>query len=255
MQTQQPQPAGGGRACLAAGRRRPFLMHAAAHPRNPFLAPRKPANPASCLAICRAQEDYRPQAEELSFLQDAEQNDGRIMLFQLPAPLPIAQQTVRGCWPGCLVFSGAAPWLRRPCVAGRRALGQAWLLAWQAVAAGAAGGLCFGACSCTAHAVRASQPPPTLLPPSAATRAQAAAPDGAGSSVAASRPASLREVPSSRIGKLLVFESGKVKLQVGWDCFSRLIGYFSCFFTSPVASWMSSCRWAGGVAAIEWSND
>ena len=44
---------------------------------------------------------------------------------------------------------------------------------------------------------------------------QAPGANGAGPSVAASRPASLREVPSSKIGKLLVFESGKVKLQVG----------------------------------------
>lgn len=41
------------------------------------------------------QEDYRPQLEELSFLQDAEHNDGRLMLFQLPALLPIAQQVRR----------------------------------------------------------------------------------------------------------------------------------------------------------------
>lgn len=38
------------------------------------------------------QEDYRPQIEEMAFLQDVEQNDGRLMLFQLPALLPIAQQ-------------------------------------------------------------------------------------------------------------------------------------------------------------------
>lgn len=51
---------------------------------------------------------------------------------------------------------------------------------------------------------------PSLLP----VAAGAGAGDGAGPSVAASRPASLREVPTSRIGKLLVFESGRVKLQV-----------------------------------------
>lgn len=38
------------------------------------------------------QEDYRPQIEEMAFLQDVEQNDGRLMLFQLPALLPLAQQ-------------------------------------------------------------------------------------------------------------------------------------------------------------------
>ncbi|PSC67395.1 DNA-directed RNA polymerase III subunit RPC4 [Micractinium conductrix] len=52
---------------------------------------------------------------------------------------------------------------------------------------------------------------PSLLP----IAAQSAAPDGAGTSVAASRPSTLAELPSSRIGKLLVFESGKVKLQMG----------------------------------------
>ncbi len=72
--------------------------------------------------------------EEISFLQDIEQNDGRLMLFQLPALLPVA--------------------------------------------------------------------------------AQAGADGGAGTSVAASRPAHLRELPTSKIGKLLVFESGKVKMQV-----------------------------------------
>lgn len=41
------------------------------------------------------QEDYRPQIEEMAFLQDVEQNDGRLMLFQLPALLPLAQQV--GC--------------------------------------------------------------------------------------------------------------------------------------------------------------
>lgn len=41
---------------------------------------------------CHPQEDYRPQIEEMSFLQDVERNDGRLMLFQLPALLPVAQQ-------------------------------------------------------------------------------------------------------------------------------------------------------------------
>lgn len=72
--------------------------------------------------------------DEMSFLQDIEQNDGRLMLFQLPALLPVASQV--------------------------------------------------------------------------------AADGGAGTSVAASRPAQLQELPTSKIGKLLVFESGKVKLQV-----------------------------------------
>ncbi|KAL4420199.1 hypothetical protein ABPG77_011415 [Micractinium sp. CCAP 211/92] len=98
---------------------------------------REPDDPAKVIPkdLFDLPEHYQPMLEEISFLQDIEQNDGRLMLFQLPALLPVA--------------------------------------------------------------------------------AQAGADGGAGTSVAASRPAHLRDLPTSKIGKLLVFESGKVKMQVG----------------------------------------
>lgn len=53
----------------------------------------KPSMTPACFCnFFSLQEDYRPQIEEMAFLQDVEQNDGRLMLFQLPALLPIAQQ-------------------------------------------------------------------------------------------------------------------------------------------------------------------
>lgn len=84
--------------------------------------------------------------DEMSFLQDIELNDGRLMLFQLPSMLPLASQAT-------------------------------------------------------------AAPPSDALPGTAAAAAAAAA-------VAPGRAAAPRDVPSSRIGKLLVFESGKVKMQV-----------------------------------------
>ncbi|KAL4448525.1 hypothetical protein ABPG75_005744 [Micractinium tetrahymenae] len=98
---------------------------------------REPDDPAKVIPkdIFDLPEHYQPMLEEMSFLQDIEQNDGRLMLFQLPALLPVASQ------------------------------------------AGA---------------------------------------DGApGTSVAASRPAQLSDLPTAKVGKLLVFESGKVKMQIG----------------------------------------
>jgi hypothetical protein len=105
--------------------------------------------PAPCLlpclaSVCPLQEGYQPMLDELDFLQDQEQNDGRLMLFQLPSLLPVAAQ----------------------------------------------------------------QPPET----GAAGTSEGGA---AAARVAASRPTALKDLPSSRIGKLLVFESGKVKMQVG----------------------------------------
>lgn len=82
-----------------------------------------------------AQEDIHGQQAELGFLHDIESNDGRLMIFQLPAALPIPLGAGAGPGPGA-----------------------------------------------------------------------AAAADG--------RPAQLPELGMSRIGKLLVFESGAIKLQV-----------------------------------------
>ena len=67
----------------------------------------------------------------------------------------------------------------------------------------------------SAQLVGASDKPPLSTPPThPPARLQIPGANGAGPSVAASRPATLKEVPSCKMGKLLVFESGKVKLQV-----------------------------------------
>jgi hypothetical protein len=56
---------------------------------------------------------------------------------------------------------------------------------------------------------------PPLLPVAAPAGSQPASSDGgAGPSNGGARPASLRQLPSSKLGKLLVFESGRVKMQV-----------------------------------------
>lgn len=152
---------------------------------------------------CHPQEDYRPQIEEMSFLQDVERNDGRLMLFQLPALLPVAQQVGWLMRAECRLGVWWCPCARSKMEHGQPELSLARL--------------------CSLLRLTLCCPSPRLSP------TQAPGANGAGPSVAASRPASLKEVPSSKIGKLLVFESGKVKLQVGLTCNSCCVADSSCW--------------------------